>query len=77
MAITDITDPAWDDVVAIPAELLARGDTIQHAKLPFRVVTKAYYPNADLVQRDANAPSGPTATSFGQLSAEPSAESVM
>jgi hypothetical protein len=48
LAITDVTDPKTDDVVAIPEALLARGETVQHPKLPFRVVPKLYYPNADI-----------------------------
>jgi hypothetical protein len=56
LAITDVTDPQTDDVVAIPEEVLARGETIQHPKLPFRVVPKLYYPNADLQQPGPNTP---------------------
>jgi hypothetical protein len=56
LAITDTTDPKFDDVVAIPEALLARHDAIQHPKLPFRVVTKAYYPNSLLQMRAADAP---------------------
>jgi hypothetical protein len=52
LAITDITDPKWDDVVAIPEKLLASGKPIQHPKLPFRVVTRAYYPNAEVQMRN-------------------------
>lgn len=46
LAIVDTTDPTWDDVVAIPTERLAGLGEIQNPKLPFRVVTRAYYPNA-------------------------------
>ncbi|HEY0967762.1 MAG TPA: cytochrome c biogenesis protein ResB [Opitutaceae bacterium] len=52
LAIIEATDPQWDDVVAIPEKQLARGDEIQHAKLPFRVVVRAYYPNAALQMID-------------------------
>lgn len=58
LAITDVTDPANDDVVAIPESLLARGQSIQHAKLPFRVVPKVYYPNADVPERSDPATPG-------------------
>jgi hypothetical protein len=54
LAITDITDPNFDDVVAIPAKLLEQGDPVQHPKLPFRVVTKAYYPNSTFEERPAS-----------------------
>ena len=53
LAITDVTDPKTDVVVAIPEEMLARGAAIQNPKLPFRVVPRLYYPNADLQQPGA------------------------
>src|SRR4051812_11506168 len=46
LAIVDSTDAKFDDVVAIPEEFLAKGEAVQHPKLPFRVVTKKYYPNS-------------------------------
>ena len=39
LAITDVTDPKTDDVVAIPEAMLAAGAASQHPKLPFQVVT--------------------------------------
>jgi hypothetical protein len=48
LAIVDKTDPHFDDVVVIPEGMLARGDPVQHPKLPFRVVLRGYFPNADL-----------------------------
>jgi hypothetical protein len=51
LAIINTTDPKFDDVVAIPDKLLADQTPIQHPQLPFRVVTKEYYPNADLRMR--------------------------
>lgn len=66
LAIVDVTDPKTDDVVAVPEKLLARGDALQHPKLPFRIVTKAYYPNAALGVRQPTAapdePGTPAAT---------------
>ena len=46
LAISNVSDPKWDDVVAIPTERLESLGAIQHPGLPFRVVTRAYYPNA-------------------------------
>ena len=46
LALVDTTDPKFDDVVAIPEAIVARGEPVQHPKLPFRVVTKLYYPNS-------------------------------
>jgi hypothetical protein len=66
LAITETTDPKFDDVVAIPEKFVARGEPIQQAKLPFRVVPKIYYPNAALAARDANAPAAqPTPATTG------------
>lgn len=59
LAITETTDPKFDDVVAIPEKFVARGEPIQQAKLPFRVVPKIYYPNAALAARDAAATGAP------------------
>jgi hypothetical protein len=56
LAITDTSDSTWDEVVAIPEELLAREGDVQHAKLPFRVLTRAYFPNANLQMREGDAP---------------------
>jgi len=59
LAIVDITNPDFDEVVAIPEPLVAKGGTIQHAKLPFRIAIKEYYPNSHLRGRaPANAPAG-------------------
>lgn len=52
LAIVDSTDPQWDDVVVIPERRLARGGEIQHARLPFRIAPRAYYPNAALQLTD-------------------------
>ena len=65
LAITDTTDPKFDDVVVIPEALLARHDSVQHPKLPFRVVTKAYYPNSLLQMRAADAPASLATAGLG------------
>jgi hypothetical protein len=65
LAIIDVTDPKVDDVVAIPEAMLARGETVQNPKLPFRVVVKAYYPNADLQQPGATANTPPSQATQG------------
>jgi hypothetical protein len=51
LAIVETTDPKFDDVVAVPEEVLSSQHELQHPKLPFRVVTKAYYPNTVLQLR--------------------------
>ena len=65
LAITDITDAKFDEVVAIPEPLLDRPDPIQHPKLPFRVVVKAYYPNAAIIQRGAESTPSMATAGFG------------
>jgi hypothetical protein len=67
LAIIDATDPKFDDVVAIPEEYLARGETVQHPKLPFRVVPRLYYPNAALQMRTeaSGAPPSPATVGLG------------
>ena len=63
LALVDTTDPKFDDVVVIPEPNLTPGETIQHPKLPFRVVTKIYYPNSALSSSgptDANHPAPTT-----------------
>ena len=59
VAIIDTTDPKTDEVVAIPAELVAKGEPIQHPKLPFRVVPKQYFPNSTLSMRATPAEGAP------------------
>ena len=51
-SILDVTDPKTDLVVAVPENVLARGRTIEHPDLPFRIETRSYYQNAMLRRRD-------------------------
>jgi len=55
LALIDHTDPAFDEVVAVPEAVLADEGSLQHPKLPFQVNIKAYYANATLQMGD---PSG-------------------
>jgi hypothetical protein len=74
LAVTDVTDPAFDEVVAIPERRLAEGAPLQHPKLPFRVVPRTYYPNAALDRREQvpNAPPSPATQGIGpQVAALP------
>ena len=67
LAITDASDPKWDEVVAIPEKRLASGEPIQVAKLPFRVAIRSYYANATVQMRDQlpNAPAAPATRDIG------------
>ena len=64
LAVTDATDPDYDQVVAIPEERLKDRDEVQHERLPFRIVTRAYYPNAAVQMREelGNTSAPPPAT---------------
>jgi cytochrome c biogenesis factor len=48
LAITDTTNAAFDEVIAIPEGRLMHPAPIQHPRLPFRVAVKTYLPNATL-----------------------------
>lgn len=65
LAIVDTTDPKEDAVVAIPEKLLASGEPVQHPQLPFRVVTKQYFPNARLNERPATGSTVPAQATNG------------
>jgi hypothetical protein len=51
LAVMDITNAAYNDVVAIPEAVLTDTGTVQHPKLPFQVRIREYYPNASLQMR--------------------------
>jgi hypothetical protein len=48
LAVIDTTDNGLDQVTAIPESVLKRNRTIDHWSLPFRIVVRNYYQNADL-----------------------------
>jgi len=67
LAITDTTDPKFDEVVSIPEAPLARKQAVQHPKLPFRVGVHTYLPNAGLQEAmpGASAATGPANQGVG------------
>jgi len=67
LAVIDTTDPKFDDVVAIPTDLLQDLATVQHPKLPFRIRTVSFTPNAQLQMRSQvpNAPPSAANQGFG------------
>lgn len=72
LAIVDTTDAAFDEVVAIPETTLERHLPVQHPKLPFRVVTKAFYPNSILRTQTEEAASSLATIGLGlQVAAAP------
>ncbi len=58
LAVMDLTNPAYNEVVAIPEAALADTGTVQHPKLPFQVRIREFYPNASL-QMKAQTPGLP------------------
>jgi hypothetical protein len=69
LAIINVTDPAFDEVVAIPESMLARGTVVQSPKLPFKVVPRGYYPNSEVQMRSQvpNAPPSPATAGMGPM----------
>ena len=69
LAIINATDPVTDEVTAIPESLLAGGTVVQNPSLPFRVVPKAFYPNAALQMRSQvpNAPPSLATSGMGPM----------
>jgi hypothetical protein len=65
LVIVDVTDPVFDDVVAIPESFLVRGKSVQHPKLPFRVAPKNYYGNTALFRRASDASAAPSLATAG------------
>lgn len=61
LVVLDHTDPAFDEVVAIPEARAAAKGTIQHPRLPFLVRIKEFFPNATIQMRDTSAPAAFTA----------------
>ena len=51
LAVTDASNPAFDEVVSIPSALLTEDAPIQNPKLPFVLKPVAYLPNAVLRSR--------------------------
>jgi hypothetical protein len=69
LAIINTTDPKYDEVVAIPESLLARGTVVQSPMLPFRVVPKGYYANSEVQMRSQvpGAPPSPATAGMGPM----------
>ena len=48
LAISDVTDPATDEVTVIPEGLLKPNSSISHRSLPFRIEVRQYFQNSRL-----------------------------
>jgi hypothetical protein len=74
LAVTDATDPRYDEIISIPAARLSGTDSIQHPKLPFVLRAVAYYPNATLHPRSQLTNPPPAVATMGdgaEMVAEP------
>jgi hypothetical protein len=67
LAIIDVTDPAYDQVVAIPENILARGGIIQQPTLPFTLKVRRFLPNSRIAMRsqEPQAPPSEATAGFG------------
>ena len=67
LVIINTSDSDFDDVVAVPENILAGRQEVQHPKLPFRVIVRDYYPNAALQMRNLvpEAPVSPATVGIG------------
>ncbi len=67
LAVIDVTNPDYDQVVAIPEKVVARGGTIQNPTLPFTLQIKRFLPNSHVAMRsqESDAPPSPATTGLG------------
>jgi hypothetical protein len=66
LAVTDATNPRYDDVVAIPVAHLMGQNVIQNPKLPFVLRPIAYFPNAVLRARSQMPTAPPSMATMGE-----------
>ena len=67
LAVIDVTDPNFDQVVAIPEKVLARQGAIQNPTLPFTLNIQRFLANTQFVKRsdEPQAPPSPVTTGLG------------
>jgi len=65
LAVIDVTDPTFDQVVAIPEEVLARGGIIQNPTLPFTLNVRQFMGNAHLAMRSQESQAPPSQATTG------------
>jgi len=65
LAVIDRSDPNFDQVVAIPEKMLARGGTIQNPTLPFTLNIRQFLPNSRLAMRSQEPPAPPSQATKG------------
>jgi hypothetical protein len=67
LALIDVSDPNFDQVVAIPEKVLSRQGTIQNPTLPFTLRIQRFLLNSQIVKRseETSALASPATTGFG------------
>ena len=65
LAVIDATNPDYDQVVAIPEKMVARGGTIQNPTLPFTLQIKRFLPNARVAMRSQMPDAPPSQATTG------------
>ncbi len=65
LAIIDVTDPAYDQVVAIPESVLVRGGIIQQPTLPFTLKVRRFLPNSVVTMRAQQPDTPPSEATAG------------
>ncbi|HXA09127.1 MAG TPA: cytochrome c biogenesis protein ResB [Chthoniobacterales bacterium] len=65
LAVIDVSDPKFDQVVAIPERVLARGGTIQNPTLPFTLNIRQFLANSHLVMRSQEPQAPPSMATTG------------
>ncbi len=65
LAVTDATDPGFDDVRGIPESLLEPGAVLRPEGLPFELRVRAWHENAELRPREAGDPPSPATAGVG------------
>ena len=65
LAVIDVTDPNYDQVVAIPEQMLARHETIQNPTLPFTLNIRQFMGNAHLALRSQEPQGRPSLATMG------------
>ncbi|MEP6686352.1 MAG: cytochrome c biogenesis protein ResB, partial [Verrucomicrobiota bacterium] len=67
LAVIDVTDPTYDQVVAIPQPILAKAGTIQQPTLPFTLKIRRFFANSRVAMRsqEPQAPPSEATAGFG------------
>lgn len=50
LAIIDVSDPEFDQIVAVPSQKLVVGETLSDDQLPFDIVTQEFFMNSNLAR---------------------------